>query len=122
MTPFDDPDLGLCGNAAEPPNGRFGQQWHAQVLAMANGLIEAGKISADDWAQSLGAALQSGVEAGNPDTEESYYLAALVALETVTIRNSTITSQQVDARKTAWEQAYLSTPHGEPVQLKVMKD
>ena len=85
---------------------------------MANGLIENGHVSAEDWAQALGAALRAGAVAGRADTEESYFLAALEALEYVTTQNSQITAREVDARKSAWEDAYRTTPHGAPVQIQ----
>lgn len=110
-----------CNDAFGPLNGRFEQQWHAQVLAMANGLIEARHITPDTWAQALGAALRDGEALGRPDTDESYYLAALSALQTVTTQHSVISAEDVEGRKSAWESAYLNTPHGAPVMLKNAK-
>ena len=97
----------------QPLGHAFAEPWHAQVLANAQALIRAGRISAGDWAEALGAALQDAEAKGAPDTEETYYLAALAALETVT----PIDSETLATRKADWEDAYRRTPHGKPVVL-----
>ena len=40
----------------QPLGHAFAEPWHAQVLANAQALIRAGRISAGDWAEALGAA------------------------------------------------------------------
>ena len=97
-----------------PLGHSFAEPWHAQVLANAQSLIRAGQLDANDWANALGAALREAEDAGAPDTEETYYLAALTALESV----SPFAQTELDVRKSDWEAAYLRTPHGKPVVLK----
>ena len=91
------------------PGHRFSEAWHLQTLAMAQALIKAGRISATDWAEALGAALAARPQ----DSEEDYYLAALDALEAV----APIDPADLAARKAAWVEAYRRTPHGQPVDL-----
>ncbi len=97
-----------------PLGHSFAEPWHAQVLASAQALIRAGHLDPNDWALALGAALKDAEEAGAPDTEDTYYLAALTALENVTPLDKTTLA----TRKTDWEDAYRRTPHGQPVVLK----
>lgn len=91
----------------------FAEPWHAQTLATAHALIRAGQVTAGQWAETLGAALARAEETGRPDTEETYYLAALEALEEVAPLDATALAE----RKSAWKAAYLRTPHGKPVEL-----
>ena len=91
----------------------FQEAWHAQTLAAAHALEQSGSFTKAEWAAALGAALRRAEAAGAPDTEETYYLAALEALEAL----APMTQADLDARKTAWEEAYLRTPHGQPVVL-----
>ncbi|MCV6593704.1 MAG: nitrile hydratase accessory protein [Silicimonas sp.] len=91
----------------------FKEPWHAQVLAGAQALIRAGHLDPTTWAETLGAALREAEAAGAPDTEETYYLAALSALEQV----APFGAETLTARKTAWAEAYRRTPHGKPVVL-----
>ena len=100
-----------------PPAPAFSEPWQAQALAMASALIRAGHISASDWADTLGAALRQAEADGAPDTDQTYYLAVLHSLEQITEQRTGITSADRATRKSAWEDAYLSTPHGKPVEL-----
>lgn len=76
-------------------------------------MVQAGHLSAGAWADALGAALERGAQAGRPDTEQSYYLAALEALETLV----PIDAADLAQRKADWTAAYRRTPHGEQVSL-----
>ena len=100
-------------DALAPVAPVFQEAWHAQTLAAAHALEQAGSFSKREWAETLGAALAQAEARGAPDTEETYYLAALQALETL----APMDQSELEARKKAWEQAYLSTPHGSPVTL-----
>ncbi len=106
MQPPEDPlaPVGHC----------FAEPWHALILATAHELIRAGHLAQADWADALGAALQKADTAGQPDTEETYYLAALDALESV----APFDADELACRKADWESAYRRTPHGQPVVLR----
>ena len=95
----------------------FAEPWHAQVLAVAHGLSVSGLFSASDWATTLGAALRESEAHGEPDTDETYYVAALTALERLVAARSPGTGDAHPARIEAWRRAYLRTPHGKPVEL-----
>ena len=106
------PDDGLAPNAP-----KFAEAWHAQVLAIADTMITKGQISANLWAETLGAELRKGEAEGAPDTETSYYEAALRALEQVLNTGAYVSAQDLTQRRDDWEKAYLTTPHGHPVSL-----
>ena len=98
----------------QPLGQVFAEPWHAQVLASAQALIRAGHLDPKGWAEALGAALKEAEEKKAPDTEDTYYLAALAALEAV----APIASDELSRRKSDWADAYRRTPHGQPVVLK----
>ena len=100
-----------------PPEPVFDAPWQAQALALADGLVRGGHVSAETWGTTLGAALKAAEAEGAPDTTETYYLAVLTALEQVTEAGVGITSEDRAVRRAAWEEAYLKTPHGRPVRL-----
>ena len=95
----------------------FDEPWHAQVLALADSLVQAGHFSAGEWAEALGAARAKAEARRDPDTVEGYYLCAVEALEELLATRGGISPQLLAERKKAWEAAYLSTPHGKPVVL-----
>ena len=105
----------------KPPAPVFEQPWHAQALALADSMVQAGHFSATDWAEALGAALAAAEARGAPDTQESYFLCVVEALEALTARRTPIGSAALAERKAAWERAYRATPHGRPVVLGAEK-
>lgn len=103
-------------NPLAPPRPAFSEPWHAQVLALADTLVAAGRFSARDWAEALGARLAEAAAAGAEDTEETYYTCALAALESLSAKAG-IAEADLKKRKADWKAAYLRTPHGKPVFL-----
>lgn len=96
----------------------FAEPWNAQALAMADLLIKSGRISQSGWAESLGAEIAAAMAAGHPDSSETYYNAALSALENLLVAKGSVSRDELEQRREAWEHAYLETPHGKPVKLK----
>jgi len=93
----------------------FGEPWHAETLAIADLLVERGVVSAARWAEALGAEIAALKAA--PDDRETYFRAALGALERLLVENGRVTPAELDEREHQWERAYLRTPHGKPVEL-----
>lgn len=94
----------------------FDHAWQAEALGMAFTLIEQGYFSNADWSETLGAELKCAATAGQVDNSDTYYTAALVALETLLNAKGVPMSEQ-EERKDDWAQAYAATPHGQPVML-----
>jgi len=96
----------------------FDEPWQAQVLAMVDTLIANGTIGATAWSDSLGSELKKARLSGASDNITTYYKAVLRALEQLLDQYTDITETEVSNKRDAWEQAYLATPHGQPVNLK----
>lgn len=95
----------------------FVEPWQAQVLALAFALSESGVFSPAEWSEALGAELRRAEARGEPDGHETYYAAALAALEQLVAGSRAITADVVACRVEAWRHAYHHTPHGQPVEL-----
>lgn len=95
----------------------FDAPWHAETLALAFALSEAGAFTASAWSEALGAALRDAERRGAPDDQETYYQAALAALETLLDDAGEVSTGTLAARTEQWRRAYLNTPHGKPVLL-----
>lgn len=104
-----------------PRNATFEEPWQAQVLAIADTMVATGMFTASQWAKTLGAAVKAADTKGAADTTETYYTAALEALETLTRLETTIDTAALSKRKKDWAAAYLATPHGKPVLLSARK-
>ena len=115
MNPSESPAPGpLARRDTEPV---FDEPWHAQVLALAFNLVEQGVFTASQWSEALGAALKEAQAHGEPDDPQTYYRSALAALETLLDTDGRLSAARVKDRVEAWRQAYLHTPHGQPVEL-----
>lgn len=95
----------------------FDEPWQAQALAMADTLVQSGRIGRSDWAEALGAELRRAAAEGQDDTTESYYCAVIAALEGILQQAGTIKGDEVGERQAQWRRAYMNTPHGQPVEL-----
>jgi nitrile hydratase accessory protein len=93
----------------------FDEPWQAETLALADLLVQRGLISPARWAETLGAEIAARKAA--PDDRETYYRAALAALERLLAEEGAVAPAELDARERQWERAYLRTPHGKPVEL-----
>ena len=96
----------------------FDEPWQAELLAMVDALIEAGRLSPVDWSDCLGAALKASAARGDSDGVDSYYNAALQALEKLLDEGGSLPASEVEQRRDDWAQAYHDTPHGKLVNLK----
>jgi hypothetical protein len=81
-------------------------------------LIQAGRFSSAEWAESLGAAISRAQSSGDPDDGSRYYNHVLDALERLVLNKSLLTDDLLAARKEAWRAAFARTPHGKPVTLE----
>ena len=99
----------------------FDEPWQAQALAIADTLVDAGIFSATEWAETLGAELRSAASAGAPDNADIYYGAILAAMENLLQRSEMMDKLELTSRVEEWRKAYLSTPHGKPVELHAVK-
>ena len=115
-------DPALAPRAAADGAPAFDEPWQAQVLGVAFSLAERGVFSRHEWSDALGAALGRATTAGLPDTQETYYAAALEALESLLEATSAVSPKVLDERTEAWRRAYLATPHGQPVTLLTEAD
>lgn len=91
----------------------FAEPWQAQAFALTLKLHEGGAFTWVEWAEALSEQL-----AGDPTDDGSrYYEHWVAALERLTTGRNLATQGELVARKDAWKNAYLHTPHGKPVEL-----
>lgn len=115
---MNSPDLGWGYLKTRDGEPAFAEPWHAQALAMADLLVRSGQISAARWAETLGSEIKALEISGAADETETFFRAVLSALERLLSTDGRITPSELDKREHAWEHAYLSTPHGQPVKLR----
>ncbi len=104
-------------SAAGKPEPVFEAPWHAQIFALTVHLNEAGHFVWADWAARFGATLKAHGLARELNGGEDYFAAWLETLEGYLAEIGMAAPSEVSSLRDAWEAAYLSTPHGDPVKL-----
>lgn len=95
----------------------FSEPWHAQLFAVTVHLSETGVFGWPDWTACFGKVLKEHGVSKELDGGDDYFIAWLDALERMLSDTSTAHGPEIEALVAAWRQAYLSTPHGQPVRL-----
>lgn len=97
----------------------FQAPWHAEVFALTIALHKAGQFSWPEWTDYLASALKT--EAGlQPDQnqDEAYYQAWLAAFCAIIADKNITSAADIAQMKERWADAYMHTPHGQPVHLR----
>lgn len=95
----------------------FQDPWHAQVMALAQTLVQAGHIDTAHWSDTLGAIRAQQAATHAPDTDASYYHAVYEALVSILSDSDPTLASDLHEMTESWRTAYLTTPHGAPVDL-----
>jgi nitrile hydratase accessory protein len=99
----------------------FKEPWEAQAFALALKLHEAGHFTWAEWTETLSAEIKAAQARGDPDLGDTYYRHWLAALERLATEKGLVPAGDLATRKAAWRQAFLNTPHGQPVLLKAVE-
>ena len=98
----------------------FDEPWQAEAFALTVRLNKAGCFTWQEWTAALAEVLREVRDRGEPDDGSRYYHHWLAALERLLIAKQVLSASDLDRRKAAWTLAYLSTPHGHPVELQAV--
>ncbi|CUJ91567.1 nitrile hydratase accessory protein [Ruegeria denitrificans] len=99
------------------PEPVFAEPWHAQVFAVTVALNEAGRFEWSDWAERFSQTLKMHGLDRELDGGDDYFHAWLETLEQLLIEQGAAEFDDIQQLRNAWEKAYLTTPHGQPVHL-----
>lgn len=103
---------------SDAPEPIFTQPWHGQLFALTVHLNESGVFAWPDWADRFSKTLARHGLKKELDGGDDYFAAWLETLETLLADLGQAAPLDVEKMRAAWEAAYLSTPHGAPVELK----
>ena len=100
-----------------PPEPAFAEPWHAQLFALTVHLHDQGQFSWPDWTTRFGATLARHGLSRALDGGDDYFSAWLETLEILLTEATGTAAKDIEDIRAAWENAYLTTPHGQPVRL-----
>jgi len=97
----------------------FQSPWHSQLFAITVQLSESGNFSWKEFVDFFGKSLnRARINKKNLDGNDDYFNSWLVALEEIIVTKEIANSKILSVLKNDWINAYLSTPHGDPVKIK----
>jgi nitrile hydratase accessory protein len=109
------------GHLPEPPEADgvvFAAPWEAEAFALALTLSSQRLYSWREWTEVLAGEIARGEGADKTPNGAGYYLHWLAALERIAIAKGIVDEKALDIRKRQWNEAFGSTPHGQPVELR----
>lgn len=95
----------------------FFEPWHAQIFAITVHLSQQGVFSWPEWAECFGATLKQHGLSKELDGGDDYFAAWLEALEIMLTGRNLAIDDEISDMVGLWRDAYLSTPHGQPVTI-----
>ena len=93
----------------------FNEPWQAHAFALTVRLSEAGCFTWAEWVDTLSQEIVVAQSRGDADLGDTYYQHWLNALERLCAAKGLVDGAALHQRTAAWRQAYLHTPHGQPV-------
>lgn len=99
------------------PDPVFEAPWHAQLFALTVHLNETGRLEWGNWAARFGATLKRHGVSKELNGGDDYFNAWLETFEALLAETGDADAALVNRTRDAWEQAYLTTAHGDPVTL-----
>ena len=98
----------------EPEEPVFAEPWQARAFALVLKLAERSHFTSSEWTAALSVQIAG-------DDGSHYYEHWLAALEKLVVEKGLADVTALKTRKEAWRDAYLHTPHGQPVELPSRK-
>ena len=96
---------------------QFDEPWQAELFALTVALSDAGLFGWAEWTRRFGAVLKAHGAGRELDGGADYFAAWLVTLEALLAEKGAAGADEVARVRLAWEEAYLATPHGQPVRV-----
>ena len=124
MSPHDhghEPGPVPGATADDPAKPTFGEPWQAEALALSMALKDHGYCTAEEWSRTLSAEIENARGRGEAVDGTTYYAHVLAAVERLVCEKGLASRAALHERRQSWEEAYLTTPHGEPVVLSTAK-
>ena len=95
----------------------FHEPWHAQIFALTVHLNEQGHFDWKNWSEVFSDNLSSKGSKNLIIDDNDYYLIWLTTLEEFLGAKGKIQCGEITQYFQAWREAFLNTPHGQPVSL-----
>ena len=96
----------------------FAEPWMAHAFACAVQLSRQGLFTWSEWVEAFSTEIKAHPAQPGETSDAAYYRQWLAALETIVGLKGAASTAEINERQATWRQAYLNTPHGQPVELR----
>jgi nitrile hydratase accessory protein len=96
----------------------FAEPWMAQAFACAIHLSRQSLFTWSEWVEVFSTEIKAHPQEPGETSNAAYYRQWLAALETIVGLKGAASTVEITERQETWRQAYLNTPHGQPVELR----
>ena len=96
----------------------FAEPWMAHAFACTVQLSRQGIFTWSEWVEAFSAEIEVHPAQSDETSNAAYYRQWLAALETIVGLKGAASTAEINERQATWRQAYLNTPHGQPVELR----
>lgn len=118
MNAPDESPVDIPFTALKSDGPAFKEPWEASAFALALALHRGGYFTWQEWSAALAREIGRARSNERPDRGDTYYQHWLAALERLITEKGLTTEEGLLQRRKAWRDAYLNTPHGQPVSLQ----
>ncbi|MCV9880242.1 nitrile hydratase accessory protein [Brenneria izbisi] len=95
----------------------FDKPWQAQIFSLTVHLHQAGCFTWREWVQAFSEEIKAAPAMPEESVNDAYYRQWAAAMEKMMASLGFTGEDDISQRAQAWRQAYLNTPHGQPVLL-----
>ncbi|KEA63048.1 putative metal chaperone, involved in Fe-nitrile hydratase activation, GTPase of COG0523 family [Marinobacterium lacunae] len=95
----------------------FDHPWQAQAFSLIVHLHRSGLFAWPEWVKVFSDVIKSAPPQPGESDNDTYYRQWIVAMEQMVASLGLVGEEDIAQRAHEWRQAYLNTPHGQPILL-----
>lgn len=95
----------------------FDRPWQAQAFALTVELHKSGLFTWPEWVEVFSTEIKASPVLPDESVNDAYYRQWMCALEKMVASHKLVEVTDLHVRTQEWRQAYLNTPHGQPILL-----
>ncbi|MEW7854981.1 nitrile hydratase accessory protein [Pseudomonas chlororaphis] len=107
----------IAGLSLDDEGPVFDKPWQAQAFSLLLHLHQTGLFPWKDWVQVFSDEIKASPAQPGESVNDTYYRQWIAAMERMVTTLGLAGMEDITQRSEEWQQAYLNTPHGQPVTL-----
>lgn len=110
-------DYAAVGLPRDDEGPVFDKPWQAKVFSLIVHLHQAGLFPWAEWVRMFSEEIKAAPTQPGENANDAYYRQWTAALENMAATLDLTAPEEITNRAQEWRQAYINTPHGQPILL-----